>query len=181
MNGDFASSCVELRPLITQDSQDLFRLVEDNRPYLSRWLPWVDKNRTLEDTLAFIMNAQKQHNSGLGYQVGIRWKDELVGVAGFQSWEPRHKCAALGYWLAENAQGRGIMTEVVSKLIDDAFLYLGLHRLEIRVTVDNVRSRAIAKRLGFTQEAILKEAEWLHGQPLDIILFRLLAHEWRSV
>lgn len=36
------------------DAEELFKLVDQNRSHLSKWLPWVDKTKTLEDEIKFV-------------------------------------------------------------------------------------------------------------------------------
>ena len=37
----------------------LFAVVDANRAYLRRWMPWLDGNRSPADTLTFIRDARK--------------------------------------------------------------------------------------------------------------------------
>lgn len=70
------------------------------------------------------------------------------------------------------------MTAAVRALVDHALGVEQLNRVEIRAAVDNARSRAIPTRLGFTHEGTLREAEWLHGHPLDHAVYAILAAQW---
>ena len=55
-----------------------------------------------------------------------------------------------------------------------------LNRIEIRAAVGNARSRAIPERLGFHEEGTLREAELVEGVALDIVVYSMLASQWRS-
>ncbi len=48
----------------------------------------------------------------------------------------------------------------------------------IEVVVDNVRSRAIPERLGFREEAVLREAKLIRGRYEDAVLYAMLAPDW---
>jgi ribosomal-protein-serine acetyltransferase len=63
----------------------------------------------------------------------------------------------IGYWLAEDYQGRGIMTDCVRMLVDFCFNELDLNRVYITCGFGNKKSRAIPELLGFVQEGILQE------------------------
>ncbi|MFP3338955.1 GNAT family protein, partial [Micrococcus sp. SIMBA_131] len=87
--------------------------------------------------------------------------------------------ASIGYWLAENFQGNGIMTAAVKGIIDQAFHEYGLNRVEIQCGIENKKSRAIPERIGFKQEGVVRDAEYLYGHFHDTILYSRLSREWK--
>ena len=86
----------------------------------------------------------------------------------------------LGYWLAQPYQGKGLMTRACQTLITYAFSELKMNKVEIRCATGNTASAAIPQRLGFTQEGIIRQAEWLYDHYVDLSLFGLLESEWRQ-
>ncbi len=74
----------------------------------------------------------------------------LVGMVGLARRDDGS--AELGYWLAPEARGRGLMGRAVALVVDAAFGRLGLHRLTWRAFVGNAASRAVAERAGFRIE-----------------------------
>lgn len=171
---------LELRPLSLRDAGALFALVEANRDRLRRWLPWPDANRGVGDSRAYILRMRTLSRAGLGQSFGLWWKDSLVGVAGFNWIDCANHGAAIGYWLAEDAEGHGLMTAAVAALLRHGFRTLKLNRIEIRAGVRNRRSRAVAARLGFRHEGTLRQAERLADRYVDHAVYGLLATEWRS-
>ena len=99
----------------------------------------------------------------------------LAGCVGLHGIDRSHLSTAIGYWIAGEFEGRGLMTRAVRVLVEHAFGDLGLHRVEIRCAVGNARSRAIPERLGFRQEGILRGAERAAGRHLDIAVYGRLA------
>jgi len=166
-----------VRPLEATDAAELHDLVEANREHLARWMPWA-AGQDLAGTERFLAEAGEQLARDDGFQAKIAPAGEIVGVAGFHSvdWINRH--TSIGYWLAEDAQGRGTMTAVVRALLDRAFYDWELHRVEIHCAPENHRSRAIPKRLGFREEARLRETERVEGRYLDSVVYGLLEEEW---
>jgi ribosomal-protein-serine acetyltransferase len=71
------------------------------------------------------------------------------------------------------------MTVAVAALLDHAFGAWDLHRVELSAAVENARSRAVAERLGFRAEGIRRGAERHGDRWLDMVLYALLAGEWR--
>ncbi len=53
-----------------------------------------------------------------------------------------------------------------------------MHRITIRARTDNVRSRAVAERLGFTFEGVMREALLVQEDHHDAALYSLLRNEW---
>jgi ribosomal-protein-serine acetyltransferase len=168
-----------LRLLEESDAEDLHSVVEANRDYLARWMPWAAR-QTLEDTVGFIRDTRKQLTDNNGFQTVIVDHERIVGMAGFHglSWQVRS--TSLGYWLAESAQGRGTMTRSVAALVDHAFGVWQLDRVEIRARVTNAPSRAVAQRLGFKQEGILRDDERVGGRYVDRVLYVMRVGEWQA-
>jgi ribosomal-protein-serine acetyltransferase len=86
----------------------------------------------------------------------------------------------IGYWLVSEYEGKGIMTRACEVLIDYGFDELGLNRIVIRASTDNVRSQAVPLRLGFTREGVARQAEWLNDRFIDMVVYSMLRSEWHS-
>jgi ribosomal-protein-serine acetyltransferase len=72
------------------------------------------------------------------------------------------------------------MTKACRALINHAFDVWKLNKVEIRCDPENARSRAIPKRLGFTEEGTLRQVlmgpdDRMH----DGVVYGLLASEWK--
>jgi ribosomal-protein-serine acetyltransferase len=65
--------------------------------------------------------------------------------------------------------------------VDYAFSGLKLNRVEIACATENKKSQAIPKRLGFTEEGIARQAEWLYDHYVDHIVYGLLASDWKCL
>lgn len=164
-----------------EDAQDIFSLTDACRGYLRKWLPWVDGTRTTADTMAFIRSAVKQHGENKGFHCTIRCKGQLAGIIGYSRIDKTDRKTELGYWLGEQFQGQGIITRCCRALADYAFLEMDLNRVEILVAVENVKSCAIPRRLGFVHEGTLREAEWVNDRFLDLMVFAMLRRDWPKV
>lgn len=70
------------------------------------------------------------------------------------------------------------MTEAVKSLINIAFTEYKLNRVEIQCGVKNEKSKAIPERLGFKQEGIIRDAEYLYDHFHDCSLYSVLSKEW---
>lgn len=59
------------------------------------------------------------------------------------------------------------------------FREYGVNRIEIRAAVGNGKSRSIPERLGFQQEGICRQAEWLSDHFVDHVVYGMLAEDWQ--
>jgi ribosomal-protein-serine acetyltransferase len=65
-------------------------------------------------------------------------------------------------------------------VLEYSFGRMGLNRIEIRCATENLKSRAIPERLGFKDEGIIRDAEWLYDHYVDHIIYGMLESQWRS-
>lgn len=162
-----------LRPLDESDAPELFAVVDRNRAHLDEFLPWVAANVQESDSLDFIRAVQAERRAGRAAPFGVFLDGRLVGHIGLKDVVARHK-AEIGYWLAEDAGGQGVMTHAAQAVIDYGFTELKLVRLMIRCRSSNPRSAAIAKRLGFALEGTERRGELHNGKFYDLDYYGLL-------
>lgn len=172
INGD-----IVLKQLTLEDSDLLFQLTDRNRTFIRTWLPWVDGTRTVNDTKHFIESIIDNKNA---LHFGIWYQKGLVGVIGFHRIDTQNRRATIGYWLDEERQGKGVMTTACTMLINYGFEELELNRVEISCGVGNKKSCAIPERLGFKEEGIRRDAEWVNDHFTDHKLYGLLKKDWRA-
>lgn len=170
---------VDLRLIEERHAPLLFKLIDRDRDYLREWLPWVDPTRSEDDTAAFVRRSLEQFASNQGFAAGIWEHGRLCGVIGMQPIDWMGRTVEIGYWLGREFQGRGLVTECCRALVKHALIELGLNRVEIRCAVENTRSSAVPKRLGFTLEGVLRERAQLHGRSFDVEVYSFLRRELR--
>ena len=174
------SEQLALTPLELRDAHELFDLTDRNRAYLRHWLPWLDNITRPEDTRAFIRAAQAQASQNSGTQLAIRLDGRITGIVGHHQIDWRNRLTSLGYWVAEEFQGRGLVTAASQALVSHAFDHAQLNRVEIRCATGNDKSRAIPVRLGFREEGLLRDAEWLYDHFVDHIVYAMLSRDWAA-
>jgi ribosomal-protein-serine acetyltransferase len=165
----------EVRLLERGHAGELFTLCDQNRDRLHPWLPWIDQTHSAGDVERFIESALAQFAAGLGFHAGLFHDGAMAGCIGMHPIDRQHKNVSLGYWVGSAFEGRGLITRAVAAVTTHCFDDLGLHRVEIRCAVENVRSRAVAERLGFQREGVLRGAQFAGGRWLDLYLFGKLA------
>lgn len=162
-------------------AEPAFALINENREHLRRWLPWVDQCWSLEDVVQWIVRGLEQLQRNDGWHAALWYQDRLAGFIGFKPVNWADLRVELGYWLAAEFQGKGLMTDAVRAATDYAFREWRLNRVEIRCAVENRRSAAIPRRLGFVQEGLLRQAFRVGGEFQDLYLFGMLREDWRPL
>ena len=166
-----------LQQLSDAHAEAMFAAIDGHRSYLRKWLPWVDGTKTILDTRQFIAFTEKQFAVSGILNMAILYKGQFAGTVGTHALDRENRSTSIGYWLAEDFQGHGLMTRSVARLVDYLFDAVKLHRVEIRAAVENRASRAIPERLGFTQEGIARESEWLYDHFVNHAVYALLEGE----
>lgn len=167
-----------LRILEERHSPAVFALVDKERASLREWFAWVDATKTEDDILAFIRRSLEQFSTNSGFAAGIWEQERFAGTIGLHKVDWLNRRAEIGYWLGREFQGRGIATRACLAVTRHALAEMELNRLEIRCVTSNARSKAIPRRLGYTYEGILRQAELLHDNYLDLEVYSMLRNEF---
>ncbi len=176
----FVDQQIRLRLLERTDSHELFQLVNKNRNYLRKWLPWVDQITSPYQYQTIIPIWHQLFTEQTELNAGIFFNGKLVGMVTLQQIDWASRKASIGYFLAEDAQGHGIMTKCVVATLNYAFYYLKLNRIEIQCGVKNGKSQAIPEKLSFKKEGIIRDGEFLYDHFHDLYSYSMLAREWAA-
>jgi ribosomal-protein-serine acetyltransferase len=171
---------IELRLPEEGGAEESTAVIRENLAYLKEWLPWVRDDYSVEDTLEFVRRNLRQFADNQGFSARIVYRGQYAGNIGFNSINWENRKTEIGYWIAPSFQGRGIVTRACRAFVSYAFGVLRLNRVEIYCGVENARSRRVPERLGFRQEGVLRQAEWLHDHFNDLVLYSMLAAEWEE-
>jgi ribosomal-protein-serine acetyltransferase len=162
----------------SEDASELFALVDDNRQYLRKWLPWLDSNMSVNDELDFIEISRKDRLQGSSGVWLIKENNILIGSISINWIDWDNKSCGLGYWLSEDRTGNGIVTRCCHSMIENLIFNNNIHRFVIEVAINNYSSRKVAESLGMRLEGIIKDRELLYGEYVDAALYAITAPEW---
>ena len=151
----------------------LHELIEKNLDRLREWEPWAQGEQTQAGLASFTAFEMHQWVEGKSLPAAIVSDGRVVGSVGARI-DGYARIADVGYWIDKDAEGRGLVTRAVRALIEHLHTDRGIRRIEIRAAVDNVRSRAVAERLGFTLERVLRSAQVVGDQVNDVALYALI-------
>lgn len=176
------ASGLRLRPLRARDARAWMDLREDNRDWLRPWEASAPPEAGHEPMSfrAFVRLERAQRRRLEAIPLAIEVDGALVGrvaIAGIQ-WGAQ-RAGSLGYWIAQDHAGRGIVTRAAALLADHGFR-AGLHRIEIAIRPENAASRRVAEKLGFTEEGIRRSHLYIDGAWRDHVVFARTQDEPRT-
>jgi len=161
------------------DAALLKAAVDVSIEHLRPWMPWAANEPTdLEAKIALLRRWRGQFDLGQDFTYGIfdRQETEALGSTGLHTRRGADG-REIGYWVRADRLNQGIATETAAALTRVAFEIDRLDWVEIHCDVDNVRSAAVPRKLGFTHEATLRRRRF--GDRLrDTMVWTLLADEY---
>ena len=162
-----------LRPLRDSDAADIFASIDSQRAHLGPWLPFVAETHRVEQTREVVAAMRADTDAPV---FTIRCGDAFAGLIGFKSADLRLREIEIGYWLREEQQGKGIMTNAVRALCRMAFAEMDMQRVIIRCATGNGPSNRIPQRLGFRLACVESRGELLSdGRWVDLNVYALHA------
>ena len=173
-----------LQRFTRRDASTLDDAIRASLPDLNQWLPWARMDYTAGDTTAFIRESVQAWKEDRAWDYSIRSYGDLsrhLGNISVWTTSKLGKIAEIGYWVRSDEASKGICTEAVDRLLEEAFDALGYHKVVLRIAVGNVASDRVAEKLGFTREGVLREELLIRGNWVDHSLWSLLDREYRAL
>jgi ribosomal-protein-serine acetyltransferase len=170
---------IYLRPFRMEDADLVFRTARENFEHLRSYMHWMVPDYSLRSAQEFIAASLAAANEKKSLGFGIFKEEHLLGSIGFVKFDWTAKSTEIGYWIAKSEEGKGLISKACETLINYALRELGINRIEIRCASENTRSAAVARRLGFQKEGVLRQSEWRDGRLHDFDIYGLLASEWK--
>ena len=170
------------RRLREGDGNDFFNLIQENSSYIEDHFPiLVEAVRSPDDGEAFVRHKMAHWLTQKEFAFGIWRVDEadMIGYVHFRNIDWQTPRAEISYFLHQNHAGKGLMTEVMSRMVQFAFKHLQLNKLVLKTLIDNYGSQRLARKVGFRREGDLRhEYRRASGVLLDVMLFGLTREEY---
>lgn len=164
------------------DGEAFYHLIQDNASYIEDHFPiLIESVRTPEEGEAFTRQALAKWLTQEEFAFGI-WRvneADMIGYLHFRNIDWQTPRAEISYFLHQEHAGKGLMTEVMSRMIQFAFRQLQLNKLVLKTLIDNYNSQRLARKVGFRREGDLRhEYRRASGVLLDVMLFGLTREEY---
>ena len=176
MKDDFVPLVTErltLRPLRADDAADLHRLVNDWEVAKTLARVPFPYPRDLADE--WIASTRAQIAAGSAWHLAVTQRQDgaevLLGCVGLTLDAKNPRVAELGYWIGRRHWGQGLGPEAAGRLAHWALANLDIDRLVACVLVDNERSAAVLRRIGFKESGAGSQEFISRGGAMPVRLF----------
>jgi len=162
-----------LRRTVLHDVNELFALRSD--PSVMQYIPRPLATKPEEAAEHIrIMDEKISSNELINWAITLKGHPQMIGTIGYYHIKPEHFRAEIGYMLLPGFQGKGYMTEAVSKVMEYGFCIMGLHSVEAVIDPENRASAGVLEKCGFVKEAHYRENEFYDGKFLDTTVYSRL-------
>ena len=173
------SRCV-IRCYNPTDAFQLENSITESLDHLLPWMPFASAEP--EPIIAKIERLRRMRSNfdqNLDFAYGV-FNDESTQLIGSTGLHPRIGAGAIeiGFWIHKNYINQGYASEVTSALTRIAFEINKVDRVEIHCSVENLRSAAIPRKLGYLHEATLQKRSFANGLSSDQMIWSLFANEY---
>ena len=133
-------------------------------------LPFPYTEQDARDYIASMLSSDEDST----FAYAITQNDRAIGSIGaFRQGNIHRQTAELGYYLAEEYWGRGIMTEAIRQLCEIVFDTTDILRIYAEPFAYNTGSRRVLEKAGFAFEGTMKNNAVKNGKVLDMALYSL--------
>ncbi len=170
-------SMVTLRELRLSDAPSLLSMLstEEVARFISpppttiegfeRFIAWTHRERAVG---AYVCFAVVPHGM-----------DTAVGIFQVRQLDPGFSTAEWGFAIGSPFWGTGVFVDGAKMVIDFTFEVVGSHRLEARAAVANGRGNGALRKMGASQEGVLRKSFLRDGEYLDQTLWTIVEDDWR--
>ena len=166
-----------LQPIERSDLPRFVRWFADPevRRYLAVYLPFslAQEERWYESLLG---RLERQEDLVLTIETadGVR-----IGNVGLHAIDWKNRSAELGIAIGEKAYwDRGYGTDAIRTMLGLAFREMNLHRVSLRVDVDNARGLRCYEKSGFRKEGVFRDMVFKNGAYCDQYVMSILESEF---
>lgn len=177
---EILSERLRLTPVTPQNADVLWSVLQqpDLREYQD--LPDVDRAQFRRMVSARPRQLRSGSWGRFEWLIYLRGILEPVGWASLRIPERATSAAEVGYSVIRAYRDRGIATEALQALVDEAFTRLEMRRVRAYCVPENLASRRVLMNAGFGEDGILPHGASVHGRPVDVLGFVIERANWAA-
>ena len=147
-------------------------------PEVTRYLLW-DAHPDRDATREVLRTWVDKYARDAYYNWAIVLGSAPVGNISVVNHDDRDEWAEIGYVIGRSHWGRGIMTEVLRRVLEYLFREVKMHRVTLRHDVENIGSGRVMLKNGLVREGVLRKAHRRKdGSWADMAVYGALREEW---
>ena len=168
-----------LRKVRMSDAADIYRYAK--APEVARHVLW-EPHRSILESRGYIRFLMYQYRNGMPGSWGIELKEtgRIIGTIGYMSYTADNATVEVGYSIAREHWGKGLMTEALAAVIDETFRTLELHRIEALHFTDNPASGRVMEKCGMQHEGHMRQRINCKGVFRDVEMWGILRSDWKK-
>ncbi len=117
-------------------------------------------------------------NDGIYFAIARKYDDQLIGSIGLSTYNSYHSRIELSYDLAKEYWRQGICNAAIQAIIKYGFEQMKINRIEAFTSTDNIPSKNLLLKCGFTLEGTLRQHRYHRGHYVDAFSFSLLRQDF---
>ena len=151
-----------IHPTQAPDAKMLNDAILESFDELHHWMDWCRKATHLSETEKYTKEAaenwisKKNDEPYLQLVILDKHTNKFIGATSFHHYSWEIPSIETGYWIRTSRSGHGYMTIATNAITQYAFRQLKVKRISLTCDPDNIKSKNIAERLGYTLEGRLK-------------------------
>jgi len=141
---------IYLRPMLASDAVDYAAAVNESLSSLQPWMVWAHEDYQREEAVDWFRWIDRQREKGEANEMGIfaTADDRFLGAAGIRYAQNPAELSAIGYWVRQKEQRKGVARRAVLQLAHEGFRRPAIKTIEILAAENNYASRAVALSSG---------------------------------
>ena len=164
---------IQIRKWALSDTGDLAAALSNKKilDNLRDGLPYPYTEQDARDFISTMLVVDEDKT----FAFAITADGKAIGSIGaFRQGNIHRQTAELGYYIAEEYWGKGIMTEAVRQLCEHVFTHTDILRIFAEPFAHNIASQRVLEKAGFQYEGTLRNNAVKNGRVLDMKLYARL-------
>lgn len=170
---------IHLEKLNETMSQMMFNYICEDRDRLSRFLPWPQYIKTIEDEIKFIRTSSDSWKNFTDANFGIFKNTDNVYMGNISAFnlDWNNESCEIGYWIFSRFEGMGYIRESLS-ILEKEIYRIGFNRIVIMCDENNTRSKKIADSMRYSFEGVLRDHKKENGRYSNSKVYSKLKREF---
>ncbi|MFV0393799.1 MAG: GNAT family N-acetyltransferase [Coprobacillaceae bacterium] len=114
------------------------------------------------------------------WAITLLGSDDCIGQIAYFLTDDKNHFGEIEYCISEEFQNRGYITEAVKTILEYGFENINLHKVQICHKSNNMPSKRVIEKNGFTYEGTLRDYFYIDGEYIGRLYYSILKSEWQK-